>query len=121
MIEPIGPGLMPGPERTLEFLEDVAVQAAKELAAGKRSTSRKRPLNERILRFLVNNVAWFRDKMVFDKARAQVKKLTLGNYPAPFKIIDAVKAGIENGFAAGSEVEAKGFAELTMVSSSCST
>lgn len=53
-------------------------------------------------------------KIIFDKALETVNKKTRGNYPAPEKIIRSVEAGMENGYAAGLEVEAKLFAELVM-------
>lgn len=50
--------------------------------------------------------------IVYEKARELVQKQTWGNYPAPFKIIDCVKEGMEKGFQAGVEAEIKKFGEL---------
>lgn len=47
LVEPLGPGLMPGPERTLEYLEEIAIKTAKQLASGELKINRKRPLVER--------------------------------------------------------------------------
>ncbi|KMT66850.1 fatty acid oxidation complex subunit alpha FadJ [Catenovulum maritimum] len=52
--------------------------------------------------------------LLFDQALKQVEKKTLGNYPAPAKIIDVVKLGVENGHLQGYQAEAHGFAELCM-------
>ncbi|RME89241.1 MAG: hypothetical protein D6785_00090, partial [Planctomycetota bacterium] len=53
-------------------------------------------------------------KLIYKGARKMVEKATGGNYPAPFKILEAVEAGREKGFQEGSEVEARNFAYLAM-------
>jgi enoyl-CoA hydratase/long-chain 3-hydroxyacyl-CoA dehydrogenase len=44
--------------------------------------------------------------------------MTKGLYPAPLKIIEVVKNGLENGLEKGFEGEARGFSELAMTSES---
>jgi 3-hydroxyacyl-CoA dehydrogenase/enoyl-CoA hydratase/3-hydroxybutyryl-CoA epimerase len=51
-------------------------------------------------------------KILFDQARKQLHKQTRGNYPAQDLIIDVVKTGLEDGFEAGLEAEARGFGRL---------
>ncbi len=51
-------------------------------------------------------------KILFDQARKQLHKQTRGNYPAQDLIIDVVKAGLEGGFEAGLEAEARAFGRL---------
>ncbi|MCU4675333.1 fatty acid oxidation complex subunit alpha FadJ [Catenovulum sp. 2E275] len=51
--------------------------------------------------------------VLFDQALKQVEKKTLGNYPAPKRIINVVRVGIENGLVQGYQAEARGFAELS--------
>jgi AGAP007784-PA len=46
LVEPIGPGLKSADEKTLEYLEEVAVGVAKQLASGKLKVNRTRPLQE---------------------------------------------------------------------------
>ncbi|SHI08850.1 fatty acid oxidation complex subunit alpha FadJ [Ferrimonas marina] len=53
-------------------------------------------------------------KVIYDQALKQVEKKTHGNYPAPAKIIEAVKVGVEQGGQAGYDTEAQAFAELVM-------
>ncbi|MFT6733570.1 MAG: 3-hydroxyacyl-CoA dehydrogenase/enoyl-CoA hydratase/3-hydroxybutyryl-CoA epimerase [Polaribacter sp.] len=53
-------------------------------------------------------------KVIFDKALETVNRKTMGNYPSPEKIINAVKIGMDEGFSAGLKAEAQGFAELVM-------
>jgi len=46
LISCLGPGLKPPEERTLEYLEEVAIFTAKQIASGKLKINRKRPLPE---------------------------------------------------------------------------
>jgi len=56
----------------------------------------------------------FSRNLVYKKAEELVQKQTWGNYPAPFRIIDCVRTGLEQGMAAGLEAEATKFGELSM-------
>lgn len=56
----------------------------------------------------------FGRSLVCKKAEEMVQKQTWGNYPAPFRIIDCVRTGLERNRAAGFEAEAAGFGELSM-------
>ena len=56
----------------------------------------------------------FSRSLLYKKARQMVQKQTCGNYPAPFKIIDCVEAGLENGLAEGERMEEKSFGELAL-------
>ncbi|MBL8150937.1 MAG: enoyl-CoA hydratase/isomerase family protein [Blastocatellia bacterium] len=51
---------------------------------------------------------------IFKGAEAMVNKQTKGLYPAPYKILKAVKEGLINGIEAGFEAEARGFGELVV-------
>jgi 3-hydroxyacyl-CoA dehydrogenase/enoyl-CoA hydratase/3-hydroxybutyryl-CoA epimerase len=53
-------------------------------------------------------------KILFDQAKKQLAQKTHGNYPAPEKILEVVKAGLEGGFQAGLEAEAEAFGELVV-------
>ena len=46
VIEPLGPGVAPPDVRTLEYLEEVAIETAKKLASKQMKIERKRPLQE---------------------------------------------------------------------------
>ncbi|KAI1298130.1 Trifunctional enzyme subunit alpha, mitochondrial [Halotydeus destructor] len=116
LVEPLGDGIAPGPERTLDYLEEIAISTAQQLAAGKLKINRTRPLVERVTSFALG-FQFVRDK-IFDKARAQVMKLTLGNYPSPLKILEVTKLGLEQGIVAGLDAEAKGFGQLVQTSQS---
>jgi 3-hydroxyacyl-CoA dehydrogenase/enoyl-CoA hydratase/3-hydroxybutyryl-CoA epimerase len=60
----------------------------------------------------------FGRNVLFSQARKQTLKKTQGNYPAPLKILDVIKAGVDNGIRAGLEAEAKAFGELCMTKES---
>ena len=54
VVQPLGPGLMPADQRTLEYLEEVAIFTAKQIASGKLKIERKRPLSESELSILID-------------------------------------------------------------------
>uniref|UniRef100_A0A1B6DDQ1 Trifunctional enzyme subunit alpha, mitochondrial n=2 Tax=Clastoptera arizonana TaxID=38151 RepID=A0A1B6DDQ1_9HEMI len=113
IVDPLGPGLNSPQQRTLEYLEDVAVQSALAIADG----SIKPKRGPKSLVGKVMNVAlqvnWVKDQ-IFNKAKSQVLKMTGGLYPAPLKILEVIRVGIDKGPAAGYEAEMQGFAELAM-------
>lgn len=60
----------------------------------------------------------FGRNILFSQARKQTLKKTQGNYPAPLKILDVIKTGVDNGKQAGLAAEAKAFGELCMTKES---
>ena len=52
--------------------------------------------------------------IVYKQAKKSVLSKTKGNYPAPVKIINCVKTGMEQSSAKGYQIEAEHFAELVM-------
>lgn len=116
LVDTLGPGLNYPEENTLIYLENIAVEVASNLAKGKLKVNRKRPLIERITNYVMS-FPYVRQQ-VFNKAKGQVMKQTQGLYPAPLKILEVVKTGIEKGNKAGYLAEANGFGELGMTSHS---
>jgi len=53
-------------------------------------------------------------KIVFDQAGKQVLASTGGNYPAPLRALEVVRAGLAGGRAAGLAAEARGLSELAV-------
>ncbi|MFW6087419.1 MAG: enoyl-CoA hydratase-related protein, partial [Myxococcota bacterium] len=53
-------------------------------------------------------------RVLFKRAHEQTLAKTRGNYPAPEKILHAVKVGLDEGFEAGLDAEARGFGELVV-------
>jgi enoyl-CoA hydratase/long-chain 3-hydroxyacyl-CoA dehydrogenase len=119
VVEPLGPGLREPADSTLQYLESVAVDAARGLAQGSLKVSRENSLLslKGMQRYLTEDFSYGRD-FVLNTARKTVLKKTLGNYPAPLKIIDVVGAGLSGGMQAGLEAEARGFGELSETSQS---
>lgn len=60
----------------------------------------------------------FGRNILFSQARKQTLSKTQGNYPAPLKILDVIKTGVDSGMQAGLSAEAKAFGELCMTKES---
>ncbi|XP_045665206.1 trifunctional enzyme subunit alpha, mitochondrial isoform X1 [Ursus americanus] len=116
LVEPLGPGLKPPEERTIEYLEEVAVTFAKGLSDKKISIKRDKGLVEKLTSYAMS-IPFVRQQ-IYKKVEEKVRKQTKGLYPAPLKIIDVVKTGIEQGSDAGYLSESQKFAELTMTKES---
>lgn len=117
LVNPLGPGLSSPNDRTLEYLEEIAVITANNLANGDLKINRdpKGLLNKAI------NFALQYDKIkdyIFNQAKGKVMKQTNGLYPAPLQILKVVRAGLDKGMTKGLEEEAKGFGELGMTKES---
>ncbi|MCT7943191.1 MULTISPECIES: fatty acid oxidation complex subunit alpha FadJ [Shewanella] len=89
----------------------ILLTTAIELA--KKGKSAAKPVKQSKLNQFLESTSFTRDIM-FDQARKQVDKKTAGNYPAPAKIIDCVRQGLNKGMAKGLEVEATHFGNLVM-------
>lgn len=86
-----------------------AISAARELADGSLRPDRTAP-RSKPERLLESNTIGRR--IIYRKAKDQVDHNTKGNYPAPYRMLEAVKAGFEEGLAAGFDAEARAFGEL---------
>lgn len=114
LVKPLGPGLKPPAENTLQYLEDVAIQSAKSLASGSIKLDRSHSwTNLKDLQHKITTETVYGRNFVFKKAGETVMKKTGGLYPAPLRIIDVVKEGLEKGPAHGYKKEAEGFGELS--------
>nr|CAG4645367.1 EOG090X01G2 [Lynceus sp. MCZ IZ 141354] len=112
IVKPLGPGLKPADERTLEYLEEVAIATASDLAAGNIKPKREKGLKDKAM-----DVALKYDLVknkIFEKARGQVMKQTNGLYPAPLKILEVLRTSLDKGTEAGYKAECKGFGELAV-------
>lgn len=92
----------------LDILLDVAVQYVKK------GIVKRKPLawSQRILASALGRPLLF--QMVHKKTREK----TRGHYPAPEKIINVIRAGLEKGSEKGFQLEAKAFGELAMTQES---
>lgn len=84
LVDPLGPGLTEPEENTRRYLEEVAINVAKQLAAGKLKPTRNRSLPDKILDYALK-YNWVKDQ-IFGKAKAQVMKMSQGLYPAPLRV-----------------------------------
>lgn len=112
LVNPLGPGLSLPEVRTIEYLEEVAIKIAKDLATGKLKVDRstKSPV-DKIMNFALKYN--FVKDQIFSKAKAQVMKMSGGLYPAPLRILDVVRTGLDKGPKEGYEAESKAFGELS--------
>jgi 3-hydroxyacyl-CoA dehydrogenase / enoyl-CoA hydratase / 3-hydroxybutyryl-CoA epimerase len=111
------------------ILLDVAKRRARELAAGSLHPVRQHgvaPKGQRVkglLKGLARKEAWTElalednplgRKVLFDQARRKLLAKTRGNYPAPERALEAVRAGLDHGLEKGLEIEARLFGELAI-------
>ncbi|XP_064075892.1 trifunctional enzyme subunit alpha, mitochondrial [Vanessa tameamea] len=113
LVSPFFSGMGQPESNTMKYLENVAVLVAKDIASGKISVDRtKKGLVNKITASVMQ---WdYVKNMIFNKAKEQVMKASGGLYPAPLKILDVVRTGVDKGPVAGYEAEAEGFGELAM-------
>jgi enoyl-CoA hydratase/long-chain 3-hydroxyacyl-CoA dehydrogenase len=89
------------------------VKTARDIANGKIKISREpKSLVEKISNYVMS--LEFVKNQIFDRAKAQVLKQTGGLYPAPLKILEVIRVGLDVGGKTGYEAEAKGFGELAV-------
>ncbi|CAG4944551.1 unnamed protein product [Colias eurytheme] len=112
LVSPLGPGLGQPQENTMQYLEKVAIQVAKDIASGKMKIEKKKGLMDKVTGTVMQ---WdFVKNIIFNKAKEQVMKASRGLYPAPLKILEVVRVGVDKGPVEGFEAEAQGFGELAM-------
>lgn len=97
-------------------LVDDAVPNSILLTAAKKCLDKGKRRHQKIKRNLMGKALEtnsFGRGILFDQALKATLKQTKGNYPAPEKIIEVVRVGLENGKVAGFDLEAQRFGELT--------
>lgn len=68
----------------MKYLEQVAIQVAKDIATGKIKIERKKGLMDKVM---TTAMQWdFVKNIIFNKAKEQVMKASRGLYPAPLKV-----------------------------------
>ncbi|OCT79153.1 hypothetical protein XELAEV_18030252mg [Xenopus laevis] len=116
LVDPLGPGLKSPEERTIEYLEEVAMDYARGIARKKISLKKEKGLIQKVTDYVMS-VPFVRQQ-IYNTVEKKVKKQTKGLYPAPLKIIEVVKTGLDQGQEAGYLAEAQKFGELGMTSES---
>uniref|UniRef100_A0A671PV98 Trifunctional enzyme subunit alpha, mitochondrial n=1 Tax=Sinocyclocheilus anshuiensis TaxID=1608454 RepID=A0A671PV98_9TELE len=86
LVDPLGPGLKSPEERTIEYLEEVAVDFAKGLAGKKVTVEKKKGLVQKIQDFVMGLPPV--RKQIYKTVHSKVMKQSKGLYPAPLKIIE---------------------------------
>ena len=89
------------------------MKVAKDIVNGKLKVDRNPKSTVQKLTNYVMSIDFVKDQ-IFKKAKAQVMKQTNGLYPAPLKILEVIRTGLDKGPQIGYEAEAKGFAQLAM-------
>ncbi|XP_010213200.1 PREDICTED: trifunctional enzyme subunit alpha, mitochondrial [Tinamus guttatus] len=107
-----GPGLKSAEARTMEYLEEVAVGFARGLANKTVSTKKPKGLIQKVTDYAMA-IPLVR-KQIYKTVESRVRKQTKGLYPAPLKIIEVVKTGLDQGNDAGYLVESQNFGLLAM-------
>ncbi|XP_059325056.1 trifunctional enzyme subunit alpha, mitochondrial [Ammospiza nelsoni] len=116
LVEPLGPGLKAPEARTIEYLEEVAIGFARGLANKTVSAKRSRGLMQRLTDYAM--ALPFVRQQVYKTVESKVQKQTKGLYPAPLKIIEVVKTGLDQGRDAGYLIEAQSFGQLAVTKES---
>merc|ERR1719384_1436503 len=121
VVEALGPGLAPADITTHKYLEQVAVDLARNIADEKvKIPARGKPKNlvEKITKLALQYD--FAKDIVFNKAKGQVMKQTNGLYPAPLKILEVVRKGLDKGLGSDEayKAEHEGFGKLAATSES---
>ncbi|NXI08642.1 ECHA enzyme, partial [Irena cyanogastra] len=116
LVEPLGPGLKSPEARTIEYLEEVAIGFARGLANKTVSAKRSRGLVQRLTDYAM--AVPFVRQQVYKTVESKVQKQTKGLYPAPLKIIEVVKTGLDQGNDAGYLIEAQSFGQLAVTKES---
>jgi len=120
VVEALGPGLAPADATTHKYLERIAIGVARDLATDKMKLPNRAPkstvdkLTKMALKYdPVKNY-------VFDTAKGKVMKQTNGLYPAPLKILEVIRTGLDKGLgsAEGYKAEHEGFGQLAATSES---
>uniref|UniRef100_A0A8C0HS27 enoyl-CoA hydratase n=1 Tax=Buteo japonicus TaxID=224669 RepID=A0A8C0HS27_9AVES len=118
LVDPLGPGMKAPEARTIEYLEEVAIGFARGLANRTVSAKRSKGLiQSKSLCFSGMYYAMalpFVRRQVYKTVENKVQKQTKGLYPAPLKIIEVVKTGLDQGHDAGYLIESQSFGQLAV-------
>ncbi|XP_061600384.1 hydroxyacyl-CoA dehydrogenase trifunctional multienzyme complex subunit alpha b [Cololabis saira] len=116
LVDPLGPGLKSPEERTMEYLEEVAVEYARGIVNKKISLRKQKNMTQKITDYVMSFP--FVRNQIYKTVHDKVMKQSKGLYPAPLKIIDCVKTGVEQGSDAGYLAESQNFGQLAKTTES---
>ncbi|VDN94923.1 unnamed protein product [Brugia pahangi] len=112
VVQPIGAGVKPAEENNYDYLEQIAIDAARQLSMGMLEVNRRGSLWEKTTNYVLTRTPIFKH-FILKKARENVTKMTFGNYPAPLKILDVIESGVTRGPDLGYMEESEAFGDLT--------
>ncbi|XP_030643088.1 hydroxyacyl-CoA dehydrogenase trifunctional multienzyme complex subunit alpha b [Chanos chanos] len=112
LVDTLGPGLKSPEERTIEYLEEIAVDCARGIVNKKIPLTKEKSLMQKIQDYVMSFE--FVRQQIYNTVQKKVMKMSKGLYPAPLKIIESVKAGVEQGSVAGYLAESQNFGKLAM-------
>ncbi|RMB94629.1 hypothetical protein DUI87_28864 [Hirundo rustica rustica] len=147
LVEPLGPGVKTPEARTIEYLEEVAINFARDwptkpcLPRGPEGSCRLSEVcvsprqsmlagwlcSSTVLTPVLPHPAGLTDyamalpfvrQQVYKTVEGKVQKQTKGLYPAPLKIIEVVKTGLDQGRDAGYLIESQSFGQLAVTKES---
>uniref|UniRef100_A0A3B4AJC8 Trifunctional enzyme subunit alpha, mitochondrial n=1 Tax=Periophthalmus magnuspinnatus TaxID=409849 RepID=A0A3B4AJC8_9GOBI len=105
LVDPLGPGVKPAEERTIEYLEEVAVDLAKGIVNKKVPLTKEKSLvQSKKKTSSIMGLGPVQNK-IYKTVSEKVQKQTKGLYPAPAKIIEVT--GMEKGREAGYQTESE--------------
>ncbi|KAM6960921.1 hydroxyacyl-CoA dehydrogenase trifunctional multienzyme complex subunit alpha b [Aplochiton taeniatus] len=116
VIDPLGPGLKSPEDRTIEYLEEIAVDCARGIASKKIKLNKEKGMMQKLQDYIIGYE--FVRQQIYRTVHGKVMKQSKGLYPAPLKIIDSVKTGLEQGSDAGYLAESQNFGLLAKTSES---
>ncbi|XP_029982998.1 hydroxyacyl-CoA dehydrogenase trifunctional multienzyme complex subunit alpha b [Sphaeramia orbicularis] len=116
LVDTLGPGLKSPEDRTIEYLEEIAVDCARGIANKKISLHKEKGTMQKIQDYIMS-FELVRNQ-IYKTVQGKVMKQSKGLYPAPLKIIECVKTGVEQGPVAGYLAESQNFGHLAKTSES---
>ncbi|KAI4875118.1 hypothetical protein NFI96_025238 [Prochilodus magdalenae] len=116
LVDTLGPGLKSPEDRTIEYLEEIAVDYARGIVNKKIPLTKEKNMMQKIQDYVMSYP--FVRNQIYNTVQKKVMKQTKGLYPAPLKIIECVKAGVEQGLDAGYLAESQNFGKLAMTTES---
>uniref|UniRef100_A0A3Q3RF39 Trifunctional enzyme subunit alpha, mitochondrial n=1 Tax=Mastacembelus armatus TaxID=205130 RepID=A0A3Q3RF39_9TELE len=88
LVDPLGPGLKSPEERTIEYLEEIAIECAKGIVNKKIALRKEKGMMQKIQDYVMS--LQFVRNQIYKTVHDKVMKQTRGLYPAPLKIIEIV-------------------------------
>ncbi|KAK2826539.1 hypothetical protein Q5P01_020753 [Channa striata] len=110
LVDPLGPGLKSPEERTIEYLEELAIDYARGIVNKKIPLRKEKGMMQKIQDYVMS-LGLVRNQ-IYSTVHGKVMKQSKGLYPAPLKIIETVKTGLEQGPVAGYLAESQNFGHL---------